>query len=157
MKNFINIFYKRQSLLYKVLLYLASVAIIVYLFPKGGKFKYDIQKGKPWQYETLIAPFDFPIYKSKDEITAEKETITSNARAYFSLDESVFNQVKENFTSRFSIFLSDTLVATEPTFFEFSSHLLSDFYKNGVFSSQNKFKDTQGNWVSNILRISSCD
>ena len=74
-KNIINTFYKRQSLLYNVLLYLASVAVIVYLFPKGGKFKYDIQKGKPWQYETLIAPFDFPIYKSLDEITAENSKI----------------------------------------------------------------------------------
>ncbi|MDG1760516.1 MAG: HDIG domain-containing protein [Flavobacteriaceae bacterium] len=143
MKNIINTFYKRQSLLYKVLLYLASVAVIVYLFPKGGKFKYDIQKGKPWQYETLIAPFDFPIYKSLDEITAEKEKITANARAYFSVDETAFDQVEENFTSRFNIFMSDSLAVSHPNIFEFSSRLLSDFYKNGVFSSQNNFKETQ--------------
>lgn len=143
MKNIINTFYKHQSLLYKVLLYLASVAVIVYLFPKGGKFKYDIQKGKPWQYETLIAPFDFPIYKSQDEITAEKEKITANARAYFSVDETVFDQVEENFTSRFNIFMSDSLVVSHPNIYEFSSRLLSDFYKNGVFSSQNNFKETQ--------------
>lgn len=143
MKNIINTFYKRQSLLYKVLLYFASVAVIVYLFPKGGKFKYDIQKGKPWQYETLIAPFDFPIYKSQDEITAEKEKITANARAYFSVDETVFDQVEENFTSRFNIFMSDSLAVSHPNIFEFSSRLLSDFYKNGVFSSQNNFKETQ--------------
>jgi putative nucleotidyltransferase with HDIG domain len=142
-KNIINTFYKRQSLLYKVLLYFASVAVIVYLFPKGGKFKYDIQKGKPWQYETLIAPFDFPIYKSQDEITAEKEKITANARAYFSVDETVFDQVEENFTSRFNIFMSDSLAVSHPNIFEFSSRLLSDFYKNGVFSSQNNFKETQ--------------
>jgi putative nucleotidyltransferase with HDIG domain len=142
-KNIINTFYKHQSLLYKVLLYLASVAVIVYLFPKGGKFKYDIQKGKPWQYETLIAPFDFPIYKSQDEITAEKEKITANARAYFSVDETVFDQVEENFTSRFNIFMSDSLVVSHPNIYEFSSRLLSDFYKNGVFSSQNNFKETQ--------------
>ncbi len=143
MKNIINTFYKRQSLLYKVLLYFASVAVIVYLFPKGGKFKYDIQKGKPWQYETLIAPFDFPIYKSQDEKTAEKEKITANARAYFSVDETVFDQVEENFTSRFNIFMSDSLAVSHPNIFEFSSRLLSDFYKNGVFSSQNNFKETQ--------------
>lgn len=142
-KNFINTFYKRQSLLYKVLLYLASVAVIVYLFPKGGKFKYDIQKGKPWQYETLIAPFDFPIYKSQEEITAEKKTMSSNARAYFFVNEEVFPQVKENFISRFSVFLSDSLVASHSNIFEFSSLLLSDFYKNGVLSSNNKFQDTQ--------------
>lgn len=143
MKDTINTFYKHQSLLYKVLLYIASVAVIVYLFPKGGKFKYDIQKGKPWQYETLIAPFDFPIYKTQEELALEKEEITSNSRMYFSLNPSVFEGVKENFINRYSIYVSDTITSSNPQLYDFSLTLLSEFYKNGVFSSQKKFDKEQ--------------
>ena len=43
------------------------MGLIVFIFPKDGKFKYEFQKGKPWQHVDLIAPFDFPIYKSAEE------------------------------------------------------------------------------------------
>lgn len=143
MKGTINRFYKHQSLLYKILLCVASITVIVYLFPKGGKFKYDIQKGKPWQYETLIAPFDFPIHKTQDELDTEKKEITSNSRAYFLLDESVFPEVQENFSNRFKLYIPDSITLSNPELFKFSSLLLSEFYKNGVYSSQKNFRDGQ--------------
>ena len=34
-----------------------------------SKFKYDISKGKPWQYENLYAPFDFAILKEDSDKT----------------------------------------------------------------------------------------
>ena len=46
---------------------MAAIVLIVFFFPKGGKFKYDFQKGKPWQYENLYAPFDFSIKKTDEE------------------------------------------------------------------------------------------
>lgn len=73
MKNFLNNFYKNQSFLYKVFLFVITLILIVYLFPKGGVFKYEFTKGKPWQYENLYAPFDFAIAKTEDEIIAEKK------------------------------------------------------------------------------------
>ena len=72
MSNLINNIYKNNALVYKVLLFLISVVAIVYLFPKGGQFKYDFNKGKPWQYDNLYASFDFSIQKNKDEIDLEK-------------------------------------------------------------------------------------
>ena len=61
MKDFINMLYKNHSLIYKVLLFITATFLIVYLFPKSGKFKYSFEKGKPWQSENLYAPFDFAI------------------------------------------------------------------------------------------------
>ena len=49
---------------------------IVYLFPKSGKFKYNFDKGKPWQSENLLAPFDFAINKSAEELEKEAVSIT---------------------------------------------------------------------------------
>ena len=68
MKDFINKLYKNHSLIYKVLLFVSTTFLIVYLFPKSGKFKYGFEKGKPWQSENLYAPFDFAIKKTNEEI-----------------------------------------------------------------------------------------
>ena len=54
MKDLINTFYKNHALIYKAILFITTTFLIVYLFPKGGKFKYDFEKGKPWQSENLV-------------------------------------------------------------------------------------------------------
>ena len=72
MKDFINKLYKNHSLIYKALLFITTTFLIVYFFPKSGKFKYDFEKGKPWQSEDLQAPFDFAVKKTDEEIDIEK-------------------------------------------------------------------------------------
>jgi len=57
MKDFINTLYKNHSLAYKLLLFISTTFLIVYLFPKSGKFKYGFERGKPWQSENLYAPW----------------------------------------------------------------------------------------------------
>ena len=49
--------------------------LIVLLLPKIEGFKYSYQKGMPWKYETLIAPLDFPLHKSAEELAADIEKI----------------------------------------------------------------------------------
>ena len=75
MKNVTNKLYRNHSLFYKILLLIGTTFLIVYLFPKSGKFKYNFEKGKPWQSETLQAPFDFAIKKTDEETNEEKEKI----------------------------------------------------------------------------------
>ena len=40
--------------------FIVLAVLMISLYPKEGKFQYDYQKGRPWVYETLIAPIDFP-------------------------------------------------------------------------------------------------
>ena len=88
--------YKNQSLLYKYLLYVLAVGLVVYFFPKGGKFKYEFQKGKPWQHETLYAPFDFSVKKTSEELSEEKIAIREQHIPYFSLKDSLLLASKED-------------------------------------------------------------
>ncbi|WP_435625257.1 HD family phosphohydrolase [Flagellimonas sp.] len=86
--------YKYQSLAYKYVLYAVSVALIVFFFPKEGKFKYEFQKGKPWQYENLYAPIYFSIKKTDEEIAEEQRFIRENKTDYYTYDAIVPNEVK---------------------------------------------------------------
>ena len=91
MKKFLNRLLQNHSFIYKVILYTLTVFLIVFMLPKGGKFKYDYFKGKPWQYENYIAPFNFAIQKTKEEIDAEISVIEQNAKQYFLYDETIYN------------------------------------------------------------------
>ncbi|ANW96941.1 phosphohydrolase [Wenyingzhuangia fucanilytica] len=97
MKNIINRIYQNQSIIYKVFLFVLVVFSIVYFFPKGGKFKYEFQKGKPWQYENLLAPFDFAIQKTEAEINKEKNELIKNSNIYFEYKGDVETEVKKKF------------------------------------------------------------
>jgi putative nucleotidyltransferase with HDIG domain len=94
--------YKKQSHIYKFLLYMVSVGFIVFFFPKGGKFKYEFQKGKPWQFENLYAPFDFSIQKTEDDIASEKQKIIDNQTTYLRYNEQTVQNVYNSFDSKFS-------------------------------------------------------
>ena len=94
--------YKYQSLAYKYVLYAVSVALIVFFFPKEGKFKYEFQKGKPWQYENLYAPIYFSIKKTDAEIAEEQRFIRENKTDYYTYDAIVPNEVKSSIEQELS-------------------------------------------------------
>ena len=94
-----------QSIIYKFLLVLFSCFLIVYLFPKGGTFKYEFQKGKTWQYPSLFAPFDFSIIKSDEELEAEKLNIFETQSRYYRVSLNKIEDVKKSYEIQFSNFL----------------------------------------------------
>ena len=107
--------------------------LIVYLFPKGAKFKYEFQKGKPWQYATLYAPFDFSIIKSLAELQAEKQAILDSQLHYYRADPTVYETVKNSFASQFSNFFNLPVSNKEyQDLYDFGLSLLEQIYLNGV-------------------------
>ncbi len=67
----------------KVLVFLVAIALVCWLMPRTGKFKYEYQLSKPWQHETLYAPFDFPIYKDYETLAAETEAARTKVKPIF--------------------------------------------------------------------------
>jgi cyclic-di-AMP phosphodiesterase PgpH len=68
------------------------VLLIVFLYPSNDKFKYQFEIGKPWSYELITASFDFPIYKSNQQIANEKADILQDYTPYYKFDTTVINQ-----------------------------------------------------------------
>lgn len=73
----------------KFLLLVIGILTITYMLPKEVKFKYEFQKGKRWQHKSLEAPFDFAVYKSKEELQKEKADIIKNMSPYFIVNRSI--------------------------------------------------------------------
>ncbi len=128
MKKLLNFLYDYQSYIYKAFLYIISCLLILYLFPKGGKFKYEFQKGKAWQNETLFAPFDFSILKSEEEINKEKEEVLKQTQEYLVFDEVTFSTISNNYVDNFDSFFP----SFDEKLFDYGKLLIEEFYKYGV-------------------------
>ncbi|MCK5029612.1 MAG: hydrolase, partial [Bacteroidales bacterium] len=90
MKRFFEYLKKNYKYIFRAFLFILTIAIIVYIFPREGKFRYEFQKGRPWLHENLFAPFDFAIYKSDKQLQDENDSILKTYHPYFQLDSSVF-------------------------------------------------------------------
>ena len=85
--NIINRFFDRIRHSYygiaKVVAFLVAIVLVCWLMPRTGKFKYEYQLSKPWQHETLYAPFDFPIYKDYETLNAETAEASAKVKPIF--------------------------------------------------------------------------
>ncbi|RAJ16209.1 HD family phosphohydrolase [Olleya aquimaris] len=110
MKDYINSIYKNHSQFYKILLFVVTTLLIVFIFPKSGRFKYkNFEKGKLWQTENLYAPFNFAIKKSNAELDKEKALIESQTTHFFNKNEEVEAKVKFDYEQSFNTVFKDTL------------------------------------------------
>ncbi|MBZ9729640.1 HDIG domain-containing protein [Salegentibacter sp. JZCK2] len=144
MKKIVNNLYKNQALFYKVFLFALTAVLIVYLLPKGGNFKYEIPKGKPWQYENLYAPFDFAILKSEEEIQDERQQIISNHTPYLQFNQEIPKQVKSEVPEVVQEVFPDSILNNRETqFIGFVNETLEDVYEYGLLQSNNRIEDNQ--------------
>ncbi|WP_298537339.1 HDIG domain-containing metalloprotein [uncultured Algibacter sp.] len=142
MKDFINKLYRNHSLIYKGLLFVFTTFLIVYLFPKSGKFKYNFERGKPWQSENLYAPFDFAIKKTKSEISSEREAVIANSILYFDLDSRIQPKVNEDFGIHFMERFSDSIpVSKYQKLQEAGEDIVSKLYSFGVLSKNYNYAE----------------
>ena len=95
--NWIKGFIKFWKSIQIILLYMASILFVYFMFPREGKFQYEYTKNKPWMHETLVAPFDFPIYKPEQQVQLERDSLLGNARLYFFYDTLVGNSMLNAF------------------------------------------------------------
>ncbi|MCD8261031.1 MAG: HDIG domain-containing protein, partial [Bacteroides sp.] len=122
------------DLLYKILLYLSTVAVIVYFLPREGKFNYSFEANRPWKYGLLTATFDFPIYKDDASIKKEQDSILATFQPFYQLEESVeklnINLLRNYYTNHPEI---REIVPVD--YIPHVANLLRDIYKAGVVST----------------------
>ncbi|MCK5637678.1 MAG: HDIG domain-containing protein [Flavobacteriaceae bacterium] len=153
MKDFINKLYQSHALIYKVVLFVITTITIVYLFPKGGQFKYNIQKGKPWQYENLYAPFDFAILKSEVDIKNETQEIEENKQLFFTEKEKVIEKVREKYDKQILFVYEDSSAIgfNKKRLKLFGSKFINKVYKTGFLNKSDNNKISKNTLIT--LRI----
>ena len=80
---------KYTLVIYWVFVFIVTAAMLFLILPGEPKFKYEYQKGFPWRHDNLVAPFDFAILKSAQELNDEKAEQIKTVAPYFSFDTTV--------------------------------------------------------------------
>jgi cyclic-di-AMP phosphodiesterase PgpH len=65
----------RNPTVQRAAILIALVVLTITAFPRGERYQFAVQVGDEWRQETLIAPFDFPIYKAPEVIEEERRAV----------------------------------------------------------------------------------
>ncbi len=141
----LNISPRHWQNIIRTFLFLSVVFLIIQLFPTRNSFKYQFDIGKPWTYELITASFDFPIYKSEQQINSEKNELLKNYTPFFLLDTNVnaiqIKKMANEFTKRHGY---------QILFNEYIKNKFQDIYSRGIISAHdyaNLIKDGKKNII----------
>ncbi|PLX21093.1 MAG: transmembrane HD family protein, partial [Marinilabiliales bacterium] len=150
MKRFLDYIKKNYKYIFRAVLFILTVALIVYVYPREGKFRYEFQKGRPWLHEDLFAPVDFPIYKSDKQLSEERDSTLNYFNPYFKFDSTVLIAQKEKFikyydgkqeefikkqeqsNNGYSNYRKQTFLNGSGKFKENAITIIEEIYKNGI-------------------------
>ncbi|MDT8401208.1 MAG: HDIG domain-containing protein [Bacteroidales bacterium] len=131
---------KSKKNIYLGILFGLSIAIVTYLLPREGKFRYEYQKGRPWMHDVLIAPMDFPVYKTETELSRERDSALVSFIPYFDYDTSLVKYQLGNFNSYFNeIRLSNAGTENELSASDYEmirmelASIIDEVYETGIY------------------------
>ncbi|MDD4108847.1 MAG: HDIG domain-containing protein [Prolixibacteraceae bacterium] len=131
MNNLLVRLKKYSKILYWIFIFLLTAFLLFIILPREPKFKYEYQKGFPWRHENLVAPFNFALLKSAEEIEQEKIEHLKSVVPYFSVDTTVIYE-------KLALLESDWKKITEsagkemPEIFSALSGILVETYRQGI-------------------------
>ena len=120
-----------HDLLIRISLVLVSVLLIVWAMPRDGQMILKAEKGQPWRHQDLVAPFDFPIYKSDAAIQAERDSIMREYEPYFGFDAEVGGRMQSKFTQDFA----EGIPGLTSDYISIIANRLHQIYEQGIMNT----------------------
>ena len=123
----------KKGLIFKTLLILSSSILILYIFPLGGQFKYEFQKGRVWQYPDFYSPFDFSILKSDIEYKNDQKEALKDLKPYLRADLNIRDLIISKYSDQFIVFFKDTVSPpASDSLYILGGQLIDEIYTYGV-------------------------
>ena len=121
-----------KNLIYKSLIFIATVSVIVYFLPNEGKFNYQFDINKPRKYGLLQASFDFPIYKNDIQVQKEQDSILADYQPYFQIDKEAEKNVLSKLREDYNKTLRHSLPGTD--YVRYIERTLKALYEDGIIA-----------------------
>lgn len=125
--------YLIKTRVYIPLIFILATLLITYVFPRQGQFKFSFYEGRPWRYGLLTAPFDFPIFKSAQQLQQDQDSILVFYEPYYKIDTVAETEAIAEFDADSN--LDPTLSKLERTYIGYIRSKLLDIYKKGIINS----------------------
>ena len=120
-----------RDILIRTGLIIVTVVIIVWLMPRSNEFSFNAEKGRPWIYSDLSAPFDFPIYKSDEIISKERDSLMKLYEPYYLLDKEVVGKEIRQFHKDYA----DGIPGLSNDYLSIIANRLRALYAEGIMNT----------------------
>tara|TARA_R110002096_G_scaffold289737_4_gene483987 strand:+ start:1113 stop:3197 length:2085 start_codon:yes stop_codon:yes gene_type:complete len=151
----------QHHMILKIAMFVFAIGLIVAIFPRSQKFKFEFQLSKPWQHVDLIAPFDFPIYKTSEDLAEEKNNVLSNQAVYFhknsAIGEEVLVKYQEEFDSKWNQVIANYSAKVESfrdnkdQFYQIGLSFLKKVYQSGIIEQHSTIESQPGSFEIMVL------
>ncbi len=93
-----------RNILTRIILVVISTLIIAWILPKKSttSIVLDYKEGTPWKGGTVIAKFNFHVYKKDSVINLEREQILRHFHPYYKTDKTIAQKALEDFDKDFT-------------------------------------------------------
>jgi membrane-associated HD superfamily phosphohydrolase len=123
----------KKRIVIPIIYLILTAVLIAFFFPREGKFRYQFYEGKPWRYDLLTAPGDFPIYKTDEEIKTEKDSVRNNFVPYYQMDMDAKRIRIEQFQADYQAAAFPNNV--NQNYYLYIESRLGRFYDSGILSA----------------------
>ena len=120
-----------RDFLIRVGLIIVTVGLIVWSLPSDTNNTFKVEKGKPWNYADLRAPFDFPILKTDEAVKEERDSLLKQYEPYFNLNKTVEATQIRQFVKDYN----QGIPGISNDYISIIANRLHDIYHKGVMST----------------------
>ncbi|MBO6011966.1 MAG: HDIG domain-containing protein [Bacteroidales bacterium] len=119
-----------RQIVIRVVLVIAAVALINYVFPHHDTFRYEYELGNPWRYGLLTANYDFPVYHNDSVIQQMEDSVRRQVLPIYVQDSTVLTSVLRS--------LSKEHYVLGPVAYTYLEDCLKQFYRQGILTNPEK-------------------
>ena len=145
---------RKYSSILKYVMMISTIAAITLVLPKQPKFKYEFEKGNVWMHEDLVSPYNYPLKKTPEEVSIDKESIKKSIlpiyRFNLKIKETQLNQYQSDFEAKWRSANLKAGIFKEETF-KAGIIFLNQIYKTGIIGLNKKYQREGENYLIHIL------
>ena len=113
---------------------IVCIACILLTLPsKEETFDYKYEIGEPWRYSQLIAQYEFTIYKSKDQLQHERDSVLKEFAPFFNSVPSAVTQQVNNLRADYA---KGEFEGVPHKYLDHAVLMLEDLYSHGIIESR---------------------
>jgi len=144
--NYIDHKLNNDSPLIKYGMLVLTVFLICLFLPQQPRFEYEFQKGKVWNHENLISPYNFAINKTKEELDRDRQHILKTVQPIYNLHATVSKEQTDLFLTDIAEKWQSSQMDTIPTldlqkYKQKGVEILEYVYKRGILSLNNRYQN----------------
>lgn len=113
-----------NQIIFRTIFMIVAVVVVCWALPHQEAFRYEYEVGKPWRYGRLVAPYDFPVYRSDSAVKMMEDSLHARIIPSFVVDEEVADRCLRRAQSARSQFSSEA--------YRYLLQRLSGMYSHGI-------------------------